>query len=249
MAHYRPDIAVRYKDDRSPVTDADQAAEAIILEELSRLLPGVPVIAEEEAAAGRIPRVGAQFFLVDPLDGTKDFLRRTGEFTVNIALVVERIARLGLVYAPALERCYLTLEASRAVRFALPPSPEGASDAEYEFEPLPGLPLPGRPFTAFISRSHANPEVHALLKEMRVESTITMGSSLKFCALAAGEADVYPRLGETSEWDTAAGHAILAAAGGVVLTLDGAPLLYGKSDRGFLNPPFIAWRRPPDPRS
>ncbi len=249
MNIYQPDVAVRYKSDQTPVTDADHAAEEIILESLAKLAPEVPVIAEEQAAAGLIPEIDNLFFLVDPLDGTKEFLKRNGEFTVNISLVYQRIPLFGLIYAPAMSDCYLTLEPGRAVRFSLPPSETPVSFEELEFEPLTGQPREERPLTCIVSRSHLRPETEAFLDRFSSPKRLHMGSSLKFCVIARGDADFYPRFGPTSEWDTAAGQAILNTVGGAVVTPDGKPLLYGKKDQKFANPSFVAWRRSADAAS
>jgi 3'(2'), 5'-bisphosphate nucleotidase len=242
MDIYRTAPDVRYKDDRSPVTDADHAAENIIVEALAKLMPGVPVIAEERAAAGQIPLTGSEFFLVDPLDGTKEFLKRNGEFTVNIALVRDESPVFGLIFAPDLRDCYITLEPGQAFRCKLAPAHEPV--AEPDFLPLTGEAPAERPLTAITSRSHLGPETLAFLEKLGRPPRLGAGSSLKFGALAAGEADVYPRFGPTCEWDIAAGQAILEAAGGCVLTVDGTPLRYGKRAAKYLNPSFIAWRRP-----
>lgn len=241
---YAGGIEVRRKDDASPVTDADEAAEKIILADLARLAPDMPVIAEEAVSAGNVPAAGDLFFLVDPLDGTKEFVSGSGEFTVNIALVRNGVPRIGIIYAPALGDIYLTLAPDRAVK-AHVSQDAVATLAETPLEALQTrAPAPGC-LTAAASRSHMNAETRAFLEAHRITDTHSAGSSLKFCTLAAALADVYPRLGPTSEWDTAAGDAILRAAGGVVLTEDGSPLRYGKAQTGFLNPGFIAWGRPP----
>jgi 3'(2'), 5'-bisphosphate nucleotidase len=245
MDIYRAKPEVRFKADHSPVTDADQAAEEIVITVLSRLMPGVPVIAEEQTAAGYIPPIGRDFFLVDPLDGTKEFLKFNGEFTVNIALVREGKAIFGLIYAPSKSDCYVTLEPGHAFRCALHPAHTPAPRSSFDFVPLNGERSTQRPFTAITSRSHPKPEAAAFFERVGNPATVVLGSSLKFGVLARGEADVYPRFGPTSEWDTAAGQAILEAAGGSVVTADGAPLTYGKRDRSFVNPAFIAWRRSP----
>jgi 3'(2'), 5'-bisphosphate nucleotidase len=208
-------------------------------------MPGVPVIAEEQMAAGRVPATGRDFFLVDPLDGTKEFLKFNGEFTINIAQVSDGKAVFGLIYAPAKSDCYLTLSPGRAFRCELHPAHTPAPECSFDFLPLNGGRAGERPFTAITSRSHPRPEAAAFLERLGNPERVVLGSSLKFGMLARGEADVYPRFGATSEWDTAAGQAILDAAGGCVLTADdGQPLTYGKRDRGFVNPAFIAWRRP-----
>ncbi len=243
MEIYSSDLNVRYKADRSPVTDADHASEDIILEALAKLEPQIPAVAEESLAAGRIPDVENSFFLVDPLDGTKEFIKKNGEFTVNIALVSGGRPVFGLVYAPDSADCYVTLAPDRAVRFTLPPDRNPPLRQAFDFEPLSGEPPVDRPFTAIVSRSHLTSETEAFLKALGDPPRILMGSSLKFGAIARGLADVYPRFAPTSEWDTAAGHALLDAAGGCVLSGDGEPFCYGKKDASFLNSSFVAWRK------
>ncbi len=232
---YRAGFTVTQKADQSPVTAADHASEKIILEHLARLAPAVPVVAEEAAAAGSIPQVSEEFFLVDPLDGTKEFIHRRGEFTVNIALIRRRMPALGVVYAPTSGALYAgDVAAARAFRWSHPadaaiPGPR---------EPIRVRAVPTTGITAVVSRSHSTPETESYLRHYTVGERVSVGSSLKFCLVAAGEADLYPRLGPTMEWDTAAGHAVLAAAGGKVLAPDGSPLTYGKP--GFRNSFFIA---------
>ncbi len=243
---YRSNPNTRYKADRSPVTDADQAAENLILESLSKLFPDIPVVAEEALAAGNIPDVQDCFFLVDPLDGTKEFLKKNGEFTVNIALVNAKQPVFGLIYAPDSDDCYVTLRRNEAARCKLLPDHNPSPRQEFEFQILSGEAAGQRPLTAMVSRSHLTPDTESFLKGLGDPVRLSFGSSLKFCAIARGDADVYPRLGPTCEWDTAAGHAILNAAGGCVLTSGGQPFLYGKKEQRFLNPSFIAWRRPPN---
>jgi 3'(2'), 5'-bisphosphate nucleotidase len=236
---YLGEFEVRRKQDESPVTAADHAAEAIILERLATAAPAVPVIAEEEAAAGRIPVTADVFFLVDPLDGTKEFIERRGDFTVNIALIRSATPALGVVYAPAKAQLFAgDVAAKRALRSAQSPDPPPGASGSATREAIHVRRPPERGLTAVASRSHRTPETDAYLDRAHVVDLISIGSSLKFCIIAAGEADLYPRLGPTMEWDTAAGHAVLAAAGGKVVTLDGAPLRYGKP--GFRNPSFIA---------
>jgi 3'(2'), 5'-bisphosphate nucleotidase len=228
LEHYRGEIAVRAKADASPVTVADEAAEAVILEGLAALTPEIPVVAEETVAAGRVPEVGAgRFWLVDPLDGTKEFLSRNGEFTVNIALIEGGEPVLGVVFAPALGKVWWGARGAGA----------WLRDAAGE-RPIAARPRPASGLVAVASRSHSDPETEAFLDEMGVAERISAGSSLKFCLVAEGRADVYPRFGRTMEWDTAAGHAVLSAAGGRVTTRDGAPFTYRKP--GFENPAFIA---------
>jgi 3'(2'), 5'-bisphosphate nucleotidase len=226
---YARHFEVRDKEDRSPVTEADEVAEAFILAALAEAAPGTAVVAEESVAAGRVPEVGtAPFFLVDPLDGTREFISRNGEFTVNVALVEDGIPTLGVVHLPALEE---TFWGGREVgawrrRRAEPPAAIRCRRAEPE-----GL-------VVVASRSHRDARTDEYLRDLRVRELVSAGSSLKFCRVAEGVADLYPRLGRTMEWDVAAGHAVLAAAGGSVTTLDGAPLGYGKP--GFENPDFVA---------
>ena len=222
-------LAVRSKADASPVTLADSASEAIILEHLARCAPGTPVVAEEEAASGRSPRAAPEFFLVDPLDGTKEFIAGRDEFTVNIALVRDGIPVLGVVYAPALERLYAADAGARTAFCRRGAGPR---------EPIRVRPVPPNGITAVASRSHCSAETEAYLAHYCVSERISIGSSLKFCLVAEGSADLYPRLGPTMEWDTAAGHAVVLAAGGSVIAADGQPLRYGKAQ--YRNPSFIA---------
>jgi 3'(2'), 5'-bisphosphate nucleotidase len=227
MRHYQAGCDTRIKADRSPVTDADEEAEKLILAELAAAFPSVPVVAEEEAAAGRVAKVGTHFFLVDPVDGTKEFVKRGGEFTVNIGEVVDGLPVSGVVLAPAIGRLFVGAAGEGAfelsngmLRSIMARAP--ASD---------GL-------VAVSSRSHPDAKTDELLKSLTIKGQTNAGSSLKFCLVAAGEADIYPRAGQTMEWDTAAGHAVLRAAGGTMTTWEGAPFLYGKP--GFFNGPFIA---------
>ncbi len=225
---YAGDFAVRGKGDDSPVTEADERAEAVIAQALTALTPGVPVVAEESVAADGLPEFGTRFWLVDPLDGTREFISRNGEFTVNIALVENGLPSAGVVFAPALDRLFAGAIGCGAF------AEEGGlrRTIEARHPPAEGL-------TVVSSRSHDSP--HALadcLQGRPVAARMSVGSSLKLCLIAAGEADFYPRAGRTMEWDIAAGHAVLAAAGGKVLTMTGDPLRYGKA--GLANPPFIA---------
>lgn len=242
MAVYASPTAVRYKADRSPVTNADNVAEDIILQKLHTLFPGIPVIAEEQAAAGIFPDCEDALFLVDPLDGTKDFIARTDEFTVNIGLVVGGKPCFGLIFAPALDDCYVTVGPGEAVRLKMRVSAPPSSLDTADSCKLDGG-APERAPLALVSRSNHNEESRAFLRRLPDTTTLVMGSSLKFCALARGDADIYARFGPTSEWDTAAGHAILEAASGAVVTHDDETLLYGKRELDYINPGFIAWRR------
>jgi len=230
LAIYRTDFDVEQKSDFSPVTQADVDAEAVILDALQRLTPDIPVIAEEEVSAGRVPDVGNIFWLVDPLDGTREFLNRNGEFTVNIALVQDRRPVLGVVHAPDRGLTFTGSLPGRATR------QEGDGPVKTIHVRTP----PDHGVTVVASRRHGSAEEREhFLEGRKVADRITCGSSLKFCVVASGEADIYPRFGPTMEWDTAAGHAVLAAAGGCITTTDGGKFLYRKPD--FLNPNFIAW--------
>jgi 3'(2'),5'-bisphosphate nucleotidase len=224
------------KADGSPITEADRAAEEIILEHLRRAYRDVPVLAEEEAAEGRIPDLGARFFCVDPLDGTKGFVGRTGEFTVNIALVESGASVAGVIYVPVTGVLYYGARGESAFRTEAGETRQIATRARE----------PGR-LTGIGSRNHAASDGDERNARLGVTDYLPSGSSLKFCMLAEGAADVYPRYGPTCEWDTAAGQAILEAAGGRVMALEGdrevGPLAYGKVERRFLNPQFIAWGR------
>jgi 3'(2'), 5'-bisphosphate nucleotidase len=237
MVIYDGDMHTRFKSDRSPVTDADDRAEKIILAGLAMHFPNIPVIAEESAAAGHIPEIQNQFFLVDPLDGTKEFISRNGEFTVNIALVENQKAILGVVYAPAISVIYVGQPGKGSNRSSLRPS-DSLDETNWQLINTRVLPAEGA--TVLASRSHRDAETNDYLASCKVKEIIGAGSSLKFCTIAEGKADLYPRFGRTMEWDTAAGHAVLTAAGGKVMQADGNPLLYGKRARGFDNPAFIA---------
>jgi 3'(2'), 5'-bisphosphate nucleotidase len=225
---------VETKSDLSPVTVCDRAAEAIILEALAKAAPGVPVIAEEEVAEGRIPTHGDVYFLVDPLDGTKEFVRGGDDYTVNIGLIVGGTPRLGVVYQPALDRLHLGLVG------------EGAWLEENKERRAISTRALGERRDAVASKSHFNQATADYLDQaIGACDYVAVGSSLKFCLVAEGRADIYPRLSPTSEWDTAAGHAVLLGAGGRVDGPDGTPLMYGKA--AFLNRGFCAtagWQAP-----
>jgi 3'(2'), 5'-bisphosphate nucleotidase len=231
--HFNAQLVVERKADQSPVTAADRAAEAAILAGLAAVAPGIPVVAEEEAAAGRVPELGARFFLVDPLDGTKEFIQRGTDFTVNIGLIENGSPTLGVVYAPARSTMYWgDVAARQASRAELPP---GGTLGEAR---AINVRRPATPLCAVASKSHNTPETEAWLAAAQVGNRVSIGSSLKFVLVAAGEADVYPRPAPTMEWDTAAGDAVLRAAGGRVFDIDGKALKYGKPR--FFNPGFIA---------
>lgn len=240
MDVFASDFAVDAKADESPVTAADKASERLILDGLRREFPRIPCVAEEEVAAGIAPpALGDTFFLVDPLDGTREFVNRRPDFTVNIALIRKGAPVVGVVYAPA--RCSIF---SGYGGYA-----EAGSVGE-------GYVVEGRrrthvragfpPFTIVASRSHRTHETDLYLRKFSGAEIVSIGSSLKFCMIASGEADIYPRFGRTMEWDTAAGDAVLRAAGGTTLTLDGTPLTYGKrgaATADFANPDFVAMGR------
>ncbi|MBC2884258.1 3'(2'),5'-bisphosphate nucleotidase CysQ [Ochrobactrum sp. CM-21-5] len=239
MKHYANGCAVYSKKDSSPVTEADHAAEAVILSALAAAAPDIPVVAEEEVAAGRLPaHLGRRFLLVDPLDGTREFLLRNGDFTVNIALIEDGAPVLGVVYAPARNLLYVG-------------SREGAlevmttADHATKHQRIIAARIAPAERVAVCSRSHATPETDRFLKDNRIGDCISVGSSLKFCMIARGEADIYPRFGPTMEWDTAAGDAVLRAAGGMTARYDGKPMVYGqlREDRrvNFANPHFVAY--------
>lgn len=216
------------KSDGSPVTEADKAAEKIILAGLQQCAPDIPIVSEESEESHRM-RAPERFFLVDPLDGTKEFLRHDGKgsFTVNIALIENGSPVLGVVYAPALDRLFVGT------------SEHGASETKNgKSTPISVRSSPQTGLVAVASRSHRDEQTDQWLKDHHIDQTVSIGSSLKFCLVACGEADVYPRFGTTMEWDTAAGHAVLLAAGGVVTTPENQTFTYGKPD--FRNGPFVA---------
>ncbi len=236
MEEYDRGCSVASKEDGSPVTSADHRAEAIICECLASLAPMPPVCAEESIAAGGRAQVAERFLLVDPLDGTREFLAGNGEFTINVALIEKGAPVAGAVYAPAIGRLWV------------------GGETAFTCEAPPGAVLPGQgsrrrirtrhaptSLVAFASRSHLDAESDSFLKSLPIGETRFAGSSLKFCLIAEGLGDVYPRFAPTMEWDTAAGDAVLRAAGGGVLDPSGLPLSYGKVDRELRNGPFIAW--------
>jgi len=237
MRIYGTDFAVETKLDASLLTEADGLAEALILARLAQAEPDLQVIAEEAVAGGSVPEHGSRFALVDPLDGTKEFVAKNGEFTVNIAIIEHGRPVMGVVYAPALHRLFVAESPSHAWQSkAAPDGPVPKQRNRLRIRPAPANGL-----TAVASKSHRSPETDTWLAKYPVHEITGAGSALKFCLVAAGEADVYPRLGRTMEWDTAAGQAVVEAAGGRVLTLDHAPLLYGKRARGYDNPDFVVY--------
>lgn len=238
MRVFHAGCAVDSKSDSSPVTEADRESERIILAGLRAAFPGIPCVAEEEASSGILPSdLGDAFFLVDPLDGTKEFVNRRTDFTVNIALVRAGVPEVGVVFAPCTGRF-----------FSGRPGKAELLQVDGEYHVISRRPIAARagslPLAVVASRSHNTPETEAFIRDLGAAEIVSVGSSLKFCLVAAAEADVYPRFGRTMEWDTAAGDAVLRAAGGMTRTLDGQALAYGKrnqaSDSDFANPHFIA---------
>ena len=226
----------RLKADRSPVCDADEAAERILLSGLAQHYPDIPVVSEEAAARGEIPETDQVFILVDPLDGTKEFLSDNAEFTVNIALIVDRVPVAGVVYAPASGR--LWMGGADATCCTVPR--DGGLPELADRRAIHGR-RAGAHLTALVSRSHPDPTSEDFLARIGIAERRCAGSSLKFCLLAEGEGDVYPRFGPTMQWDVAAGDAVLRAAGGIVVDDSGRPFRYGPGADGFRNGPFVAW--------
>jgi 3'(2'), 5'-bisphosphate nucleotidase len=234
-------IAPRSKGDLSPVTAADEAAEAVIIDGVSRLMPGLAIVSEEAAGRAPPPRLGDCFVLVDPLDGTREFIAGRDEFTVNIAVVADRTPILGVIAAPALGLAWRTAGGG-AQRLRLGAGAP-AEAAQERTTIRPRLWPQQRPI-ALVSRSHSDPQTEGFLKRLGAVDRRPTGSSLKLCWIADGSGDVYPRLAPTCEWDIAAGHAIVAAAGGAMRAPDGSSLQYGRRDSGFQVPGFIAWGDP-----
>lgn len=228
LAIYNQEFTVKTKQDQSPVTDADLVADRIITNELETYFPQIPIVTEECIDGHMLENPNGLFFLVDPIDGTKEFIKRTGEFTINIALINNNRPIAGVVYAPALGRMFAGIVGGIVFE---------ENDKGHRTQ-LRCRQCETENVTAVSSVSHQSEQTKTFLKANNITDCIEGGSSLKFCLLAAGEADIYPRHSPTMEWDTAAGDAILRAAGGHVLTCDDQPLNYGKPD--FKNPFFIA---------
>ena len=228
LSIYMTDFKVDYKADESPITAADVASHRVIVAGLRNLSHDIPVLSEEGA---EIPwserKQWHRFWLIDPIDGTKDFTQRTGEFTVNIALIENGEPILGVVTAPALKEAYWGLKGEGAYK----------RDRTGRVRRI-SVAVPGETKRVVASKNHLNQETKAFIDKLGAHELVQAGSSLKFCKIAEGHADIYPRLGPTCEWDTGAAHAVLSAAGGKVETLDGEPLKYGKED--VLNPFFVA---------
>ena len=234
MAIYaRPDFEVRLKGDSSPLTEADEAADKIIVDGLRAAFGDTAIVTEEQAESHSLQ--ASRFFIVDPLDGTKEFVQRRGDFTVNIALVENGVPVHGVVYAPAKGRMFYTTADGRAVEETGPFQPDQPGNVT----PMQMRDPDVQALVVVASKSHRDQATDDYIARYKVADMRSAGSSLKFCLLAAGEADLYPRLGRTMEWDTAAGHAVLKAAGGDVVDFQThAPLVYGKP--GYANPFFIA---------
>jgi 3'(2'), 5'-bisphosphate nucleotidase len=236
MEEYDRGCEVDSKADGSPVTSADHRAEAIICECLAGVVPLTPLCAEEAMAAGGQPQVAERFLLVDPLDGTREFLAGNGEFTINVALIERGAPIAGAVYAPAIGRLWVGGDAAFACEVRLGGEPHDERRIQTRRAPSS--------LVAFASRSHLDAQSDAFLKGLPIGETRFAGSSLKFCLIAEGLGDVYPRFAPTMEWDTAAGDAVLRAAGGAVLDPSGQALLYGKTKSSMRNGSFIAWGDP-----
>lgn len=236
MTHYKNGVAEEKKADKSPVTQADRDAEILLEKALDELVPHVQVIGEEAHEAAAPTSLDDIFFLLDPLDGTRDFVARKDNFTVNIGLVSNRYPIAGVIYAPVHEKLYFS-GTQCAYRLAI--APDGALDIS-KAEPLMTQKADPQGLRVIASRSHRGEKTDQMIASLNVKNTIAAASSYKFCLLAEGTADFYPRYGRTMEWDTAAGQAILEAAGGIVTTEDGERFSYGKLERGLDNPSFIA---------
>ncbi len=229
MEIYAGEFNVELKGDNSPLTCADRASHRVIVEGLTAATPDIPILSEEGRAIPYTERIAwSRFWLVDPLDGTKEFIKRNGEFTVNIALVEDGQVTAGVVYVPAQDEMYFGSLGVGCWKISNDgnSTPIKVREADYNA----GL-------TVVMSRSHPSPELEAYLQKIKVTEAMPVGSSLKLCVVAEGKADLYPRLGPTMEWDTAAGHAVVEAAGGTVAQVDGTPLRYNKEN--LLNPYFI----------
>jgi len=236
MDFYNNKFEVNYKKDNSPVTNADKKAEEFILKKLNSIFPDIPIISEEAYSNKFIPDYDKRFFLVDPLDGTKEFIKKNGEFTVNIAFINEGYTKIGFINAPAKNKIFFNDEKKSYII-------ETESKDEISIKKAKQIKVSDQKqknLIATISRSHSGKEIDNYLKDYDIEKINYVGSSYKFCLIASGEAHIYPRMSPTCEWDTAAGHAILKTAGGNVTLLNGEELRYGFKENNFINPNFIA---------
>lgn len=231
LAVYDTAFSVETKDDASPLTAADKASHETIVSALAKLTPGIPILSEESAAISWDERSRwSEYWLIDPLDGTKEFIKRNGEFTVNIALIRDHRAVLGIVYVPVQHRCFYGYVKGGAFE----------RTANGEVRAIRATPVAQTPLRVVGSRSHRGELLDAYLARLGEHIMVSMGSSLKLCLVATGEADIYPRLGPTSEWDTAAAQAVVECAGGMVTGLDGKPIMYNTKE-SLLNPHFLVF--------
>lgn len=231
-------VVRRVKPDQSPVTAADEASEAVILHGLARMLPDIPIVSEESADAKKSPSLTGTFIVIDPLDGTREFLAGRDEFTVNLAIVTRGVPVAGIISAPKRGQLWRGVVGEKAERLRL--LPDGADQAQT----ITTRRWPDADPVAAVSRSHMDAATDAFVKALGSITRAASGSAIKFCQIAEGNADVYPRLGTTCEWDVAAGHALVTAAGGVVMTPVGSALTYGRAAENFRVPAFIAWGDP-----
>ncbi len=236
MDIYNKEFEINYKSDSSPVTNADKSAEEYILKKLNNIFPDIPVISEESYSNKIIPNYDKKFFLVDPLDGTKEFIKKNGEFTVNIGFVNEGFTKIGFINAPAKNKIFFNdgkksyiIDTKTKDKICIQKARQIRVNGEKKSNLI-----------ATISRSHNGKEIENFLKDYDINKVNYLGSSYKFCSIASGEAHIYPRMSPTCEWDTAAGHAILKTAGGNVTLLNGEELKYGFKENNFINPYFIA---------
>ncbi len=236
MNIYNSKFEINHKNDNSPVTNADRDAEEFILKKLNNIFPNIPIISEEAYSNNIIPSYDKKFFLIDPLDGTKEFIKKNGEFTVNIAFIDEGFTKIGFINAPAKNKIFFNDEKKSYVI-------ETKSKDQISIQKAKQIKVSNekqKNLIATISRSHAEKETENLLKNYDIDKINYLGSSYKFCSIASGEAHIYPRMSPTCEWDTAAGHAILKTAGGNTRLLNGEELRYGFKENNFINPYFIA---------
>ncbi|MEM8973552.1 MAG: 3'(2'),5'-bisphosphate nucleotidase CysQ [Pseudomonadota bacterium] len=244
LGYFGSNVEIASKSDSSPVTAADQEAEEIITQALADICPDIPVIGEEAASAGQVPITNDTFFLVDPLDGTRDFIAGGEDFTVNIALIDQFEPIFGVVYQPPTGRLFMTVAKDRAIEADVAANAEVRSLEDINARTIKTrsrADIDPAGISVAVSRSHPSAALEQQLSTQGLDRRLKVGSSLKFCLIACGDADIYPRLTSISEWDTAAGHAIVSAAGGAVLTLDGKPLYYGNRENKYRIQPFIAW--------
>ena len=230
-----PESGHKLKADQSPVTAADEASEAEILQGLARLLPGVPVVSEEMSGRQAPPKLDGSFILVDPLDGTREFIAGRDEYTVNVAIVTNGAPIAGIVSAPKQHKVWRGVVGRGAERLRM------LADGADQPQAIRTRQWPAAQAVALVSRSHLDPATEAFVAKLGPMARDESGSAIKFCRIAEGAADVYPRLGTTCEWDVAAGHALVAAAGGIVTDAKGAPLNFGNAAGNFRIPAFIAW--------